>query len=296
MQIYDHIPDEFADDVALCIGKFDGFHRGHRLLLEEAKRTDCPVTVLTFVFNRTETIDSASEKRRIAESLGVDYYVEIHAGTDFFSLTPEAFIGDVVKNKLHARHVIVGEDFRFGHERAGDIKTLQSMSETYDYELHVIPKMQDDGTDISSSRIRACIAAGRMDETERLLGRNYRIEGTVSGGNHIGRRMGVPTANLVPDPDKVLPPRGVYAVRVRIDGDDAEYGGIGNLGVKPTVGPDNPVGFEVHLFDTEENLYNRTLSVSILTFLREERQFQSMEELNRKIESDIEDAKRRLEI
>ena len=110
MVIWDHFPENRSEKMALCIGKFDGFHKGHRLLIEEAKETGCPVGVLTFLFSHTETIDSVEEKRNLAEKLGVDIYMEIKAGPAIFSLTPEAFIRDVVSEKLHAAHVIVGED------------------------------------------------------------------------------------------------------------------------------------------------------------------------------------------
>ena len=131
-----------------------------------------------------------------------------------------------------------------------------------------------------------------MEETEQLLGRPFRIEGEVSDGNHIGRKMGVPTANLEPADGKVLPPYGVYAVRVLMNG--RVYDAIANLGIKPTVGNDNPVGLEVNLFDTTGDLYGRWLSVSFVSFLRTEQRFDSIESLHAQIEKDIEEAKRRL--
>ena len=141
MEIWESVPEDFSAETALCIGKFDGFHRGHRLLLEEAKKTGLSVMVLTFVFNKTETIDSVEEKRKIAAEAGVDYYIEIEAGPAFFSLTPEEFIRDIVSKKLHAGYVIVGEDFRFGRDRAGDIRTLEEYAKHYGYELIAVPKM-----------------------------------------------------------------------------------------------------------------------------------------------------------
>ncbi len=293
MKTWEHIPEDFEKEAALCIGKFDGFHRGHRLLLDEALKTDGAVTVLTFAFNHTLTIDSAEEKRRLAKKLKVGYYVEIQAGQDFFSLTPEQFVSTIVRDRFHARHVIVGEDFRFGHERAGDITTLRKMSGKYGYELHAIPKIQEGGEDISSSRIRNCISNGRMEEAELLLGRAYRIEGVVTRGNQVGREIGVPTANIYPDSGKILPPYGVYAVRVQT-GDHTSQG-IANLGVKPTVGDSNPTGLEVHVFNENCDLYDRRISVFLTSYLREERKFETMEELQEQIELDMREAKRRLE-
>ncbi|MBR6228557.1 MAG: bifunctional riboflavin kinase/FAD synthetase [Eubacterium sp.] len=285
MEIWESIPEDFTAETALCIGKFDGFHRGHRLLLDEAKNSGLAVTVLTFVFNKTETIDSVEEKRSIAAEAGVEYYIEMEAGPEFFSLSPEEFIRNIVSKKLHAGYVIVGEDFRFGKDRAGDIGTLKEYESSCGYHLIAVPKMQDEHKDISSSRIRECIVAGEMEDVERLLGRPYRMTGIVTDGNRIGRQMGFPTANMVPASGKVLPPSGVYAVSVHI-GED-EYPGIGNLGTKPTVGDDNPLGLEVHIFDYHDDLYDKEIVVDFRKFLREEKRFDSVEELHRQIEEDI---------
>ena len=304
MVIWDHIPEHFSEKPALCIGKFDGFHKGHRLLIEEAKKTGDPVGVLTFIFQHTDTIDTLEEKRRIAADLGVDIYLEIEAGPAFFSLTPEAFIRDIVSERLHAGHVIVGEDFRFGRDRAGDITTLAAGEESGHYRLHAIKKLFDGEEEISSSRIRSCIERGRMRDVTRMLGRPYRMSGTVTDGMRLGRKMGVPTANLTPEKGKVLPPNGVYAMQVTI-GDDEEgtvagkkkvrrqpekapaYLGIGNLGVKPTVGSENPLGLEIHLLDYEGDLYGKPITAEFGEFLREEKRFDSVEELHRQIEKDI---------
>lgn len=298
MLIWDHIPDDLSEETALCIGKFDGFHKGHRLLISEAKKTGNPVCVLTFVFNKTETIDSREEKQRIADSLGVEYYVEIEADRSFFSMSPERFISDIVRAKLHARYVVVGEDFRFGKDRAGDIKTLDISSAEYGYELKALPKEKYGDEDISSSRIRECIAAGEMEAVTRMLGRPYSMSGIVTTGNHIGRRIGAPTANLVPEPGKVMPPFGVYAVDVYFsdkysgekNNEQTCYNGIANFGVKPTVGKDNPPGLEINIFDFDGDIYREKISVDMLYYIRPERRFDSLDELKAQIEKDIKEA------
>ncbi|MBO6107994.1 MAG: hypothetical protein J6P16_01160, partial [Eubacterium sp.] len=149
MKIWDHIPDNIPVKTALCIGKFDGFHSGHRLLIEKAKETGLATAVLTFVFNRTSCIDSQPEKLRLAKELGIDHYIGIKAGEDFFSLTPEEFIRDIVKKRLNADHVIVGEDFRFGRNRSGDTATLKELSVRYGYEAVSVKKLRFSGEDIS---------------------------------------------------------------------------------------------------------------------------------------------------
>ena len=287
MVIWDHFPENRSEKMALCIGKFDGFHKGHRLLIEEAKETGCPVGVLTFLFSHTETIDSVEEKRNLAEKLGVDIYMEIKAGPAIFSLTPEAFIRDVVSEKLHAAHVIVGEDFCFGRDRAGDISTLAANAESCHYKLHTIRKLRDGAGEISSSRIRESILDGKMEDVTRMLGRPYSMSGVVTDGNQIGRRMGVPTANLIPEAGRVLPPKGVYAMWVTIDDENERYKSIGNLGTKPTIGADNPLGLEIHLLDYEGDLYGKKITAEFGTFLRKERRFEDVESLHRQIEDDI---------
>ena len=298
MLIWDHIPDDLSEETALCIGKFDGFHKGHRLLISEARKTGDPVCVLTFVFNKTETIDSREEKQRIAESLGVDYYVEIEADRSFFSMSPDSFIEDIVRAKLHARYVIVGEDFRFGKDREGDINTLEKYSEKCGYTLKAFPKEKYGDEDISSSRIRGCILTGEMEAVTRMLGRPYSMSGIVTSGNHIGSRIGAPTANLVPEPGKVMPPFGVYAVEVYFsdkysgagNSEQTCYNGIANLGVKPTIGKDNPPGLEINIFDFDGDIYKEKISVDMLSFIRPERRFDSVDELKAQIEKDIKSA------
>ena len=286
MVIWNRIPEKRSERMALCIGKFDGFHKGHQLLIEEAKKTGYPVGVLTFIFHHAETIDSLEGKRRLAEKLGVDIYIEIEAGPSFFSLTPEAFIRDVVTDKLHARHIIVGEDFNFGRDRAGDVSTLAAHEQDGHYTLHAIRKLRDGSGEISSSRIRESILAGQMEDVTRMLGRPYTMSGIVTDGNQIGRRMGIPTANLVPESGRVLPPKGVYAMWASIDETD-RYKSIGNLGVKPTVGEDNPLGLEVHLLNYDGDLYGKRIEVEFGTFLREERRFENVDSLHRQIDEDI---------
>lgn len=289
MEIWEEIPSHLKK-CALCIGKFDGFHKGHKLLIDEATDTDYPVAVLTFLFGHGQTVDSRDQKRKVAESLGVEYYIEVEAGPKIFSMTPETFIKDIVSEKLHAKHIIVGEDFRFGRDRAGDIETLNECQDKYGYELHAIPKLKDGGKDISSSRIREHILAGQMEDVKRLLMRPYTMEGEVKTGNHIGSGMGVPTANLALEKGRVIPPYGVYAVSVCIDGDE-NYKGIGNLGVKPTVGNDNPPGLEVHIFDYDGDLYGKKITVGLESFLRAEKKFEDIKKLHAQIEEDIRKAK-----
>lgn len=287
MKAWDHIPEDFDGEVALSIGKFDGFHLGHRLLIEEAAKTGNPVAVMTFVFNKTKTIDDREEKKKLAAALGVDYYFEIEPDSGFFSMTPERFVSDYVAGRLHSKYVVVGDDFRFGRDRIGDIQTLSELAKEYDYSLIVVPKIQYKDEDISSSRIRKCIENGQLSDTEAMLGRTFRLSGEVTDGNHIGRQIGVPTANIFPAEGKVCPPKGVYEVGVLVDNEEKEYAGIADFGVKPTVGENYPEGLEVHLIDYNGNLYGRNIAVLFKSFIREEKKFADMNELHRQIDEDL---------
>ena len=296
MKIYESLPDDLPAGSAVSIGKFDGFHRGHRLLLDEAKKSGRSVSVFTFRFPTGKTIDSYGEKRELAKALGVDVYIEVAADERLFSMSAHEFIHGVICDRLHAGTVIVGEDFRFGENRSGDVHTLEKYKKECGYDLIVKKKLMESGEPISSSRVRELIASGKMEEAYTLLGRCYHICGKVISGNRIGRTMGVPTANVIPDEGKVLPPNGVYAVTVICPGDKS-YTGVADLGVKPTIDAINPgdkdtVGLEVNLFDYTGDLYDKDIKVEFGTFLRKEKQFSSLDELHTQIEKDVERARK----
>lgn len=300
MKIFDEIKEIKEPETAVCIGKFDGFHKGHRLLLRKAMETELPVVLLTFHMPDQKSIDSPDEKRSEARALCADYYIEPKDTKELFSMSPEEFLERVVLNLFHAKHVIVGEDFCFGKGRAGNIDTLKTYSEEHDhvFELSVIEKLREGDAEISSTRIRESLAEGKMEEVSALLGRSYRIDGRVIDGRKLGRKIGIPTANIFPDEEKLLPPHGVYAVTAEwVEGSEiVKYEGIANLGVKPTVsevqgddeaGSGNPVGLEVNLFSYRGDLYDKSISVRLLSFIREERRFENMQELRFQIDEDI---------
>ena len=162
---------------------------------------------------------------------------------------------------------------------------LQKYAPEYHYEAQIVDKMQYEGRDISSTFIREEIAAGNMEKAELLLGYAYFVQGTVVHGNQIGRTIGIPTINLLPPQEKLLPPFGVYAARVEIDG--KRYNGITNIGCKPTIAGDNPVGVETNLFDFHGDLYGKHAKVSLLKWVRKEQKFQNVSELKAQMEKDI---------
>lgn len=280
------------EDTAVCIGKFDGIHRGHRMLLRGAAESGLPTVMLTFLFPDYKGIYSYEEKLYLAEKLGIDFFVPIPVTKEFMHMSPEQFAADILTGRCHAQKVIVGSDFRFGYKRLGTPQTLQESGREHGFEVSIMDKLKWDGEVVSSTRIRGLLSDGKMEQANALLETPYFIKGKVEEGNKIGRTMSVPTANIRPSDEKCLPPFGVYAVRVQTGADGSIYNGVCNLGVKPTIPGKNPVGAEVWLFDYDGNLYGKELMISLYAFQRPERAFDSIGELKKQIVKDTEEARR----
>lgn len=272
------------NQTAVCIGKFDGIHRGHRLLLQEAAKANLTTVMFTFSAGENSVLYVPHEKRKLAESLGIDYLVEIPLDQSFCILTPEEFARGILRDKCGAAKVVVGSDFRFGRERSGDAAGLKKLGREYGFDVVIFDKLMLDGGIVSSTRIRNLIGEGRMTEANHLLGTPYFVSGVVKRGNQLGRKIQTPTANLCLDPHKVLPPYGVYAALVETGGEI--YAGVSNLGVKPTIPGENQVGLEVWLFDYEGDLYDQELTAYLVDYLRPERKFDSLTDLQIQIQRD----------
>lgn len=268
----------------VCIGKFDGIHRGHRLLFEEEQKKERPVVMFTFSAGEGLVLYSPHEKRQLAEKLGIDDLVEIPFNDTFRQQTPEDFASQILRDRCGADKVMVGADFRFGKGRSGDASLLQELGRQYDFDVVVYEKLILDREIVSSTRIRHLIGEGRMGEANRLLGTPYFVTGVVKKGNQLGRKIQTPTANLYPDDHKVLPPFGVYAVLTDVEGQ--LFQGVSNLGVKPTISGVNPVGLEVWLFDYDGDLYGKELTVYLIEYMRPEQKFESITELQAQIQED----------
>ena len=199
-------------------------------------------------------------------------------------MEPEDFIRMLVE-KLNVKCIVAGEDFHFGHNRRGDYQMLKKYAPVYGYEALILSKMKEDERDISSTFVREEIMAGNIEKANHLLGYRYFVTGMVKHGNQIGRTIGIPTINLIPPEEKLLPPFGVYVTEVFID--DKRYYGVTNVGCKPTIKGNNPVGVETHLLDFREDVYEKVVTVEFLTMIREERRFDSIEKLQEQMMNDI---------
>ena len=274
---------------AISIGKFDGLHQGHQLLVErivKKKQEGLKALIFTFDFGDRPVLLLPEERREMLRKWGVDYLLECPFVESISHMEAEEFVRKILVERLHVRYLAVGTDFRFGCQRRGDYRLLQRLSAECGYEVEVVEKACWQGEEISSSRIRRELEQGRMELVNQLLGYAYSVTGEVLHGRKIGRTLGMPTTNIVPSERKLLPPNGVYATRTVIAGELFE--GITNIGYKPTVGAEPRKGVETYLFDLDRNLYGEILTVRFYGYERPERKFDSLEELKKRIGQDVE--------
>jgi riboflavin kinase/FMN adenylyltransferase len=280
------LPDAEPRPRHVAIGTFDGVHRGHQAVIDDAD------TVLTFDPHPLEILHPAAlpklimpfgVKRDVIEGLGVRELVVIPFDTEFAKRSAETFIEEVLIERLGAKRVSVGENFRFGAKAQGDPAMLGAESA---FETRVVPLVEVDGETVSSTRIRALIAAGDMEGARHCLGAPFMVEGEVVGGDQRGRELGFPTANLIPDDRLAIPGHGVYAAFA--NGIPAAV----NVGVRPTFESGRGVLIETYLIDFEGDLYGTDLRVAFVARLRGEKRFPGVEELIAQMRADVEDAKR----
>jgi len=289
-------------DSAIAIGYFDGVHAGHQAVIgravESARRSGLQAAAMTFhphpkeVLGRGERYTAAltplEEKLRRFASLGIEIAYVVAFDHAFAAVTPEAFVSEVLR-ALRVKTVVVGFDFTFGSRGAGTPALLRELGAP-DIGVEVIEPQALENEKVSSSRIREALAAGDAEGASRLLGRPYRIEGTVVSGDRRGRTIGFPTANVEPDGNYVLPRLGVYAVRATVGG--RAFDAVLNLGVKPTFHDDLPEPkLEAHLFDFGEDVYGERMSLDFIAFLRPERKFGGVDELVAQIRQDADQAR-----
>ena len=286
---------------SVAMGNFDGVHLGHRAVIDTARHAaDAPLGVITFEPHPREyfapdappfrLMNAQSRASRLAR-LGVAQLYELPFGPVLAGLTPEAFAQEVLADGLGIAHVTVGADFRFGKGRAGDAATLQDLGRRFGFGVTIAPLIGDNGSDYSSTAIRAALAEGRVRDAERMLGHWHRIEGEVLHGAKRGRELGWPTANMSVG-GLHLPRLGVYAVLVDVltGPHKGPWQGVASLGVRPMFGENQP-NLETHIFDFRGDLYGEQLSVALVEFLRDEEKFDDLPTLIARIEADAERAR-----
>jgi riboflavin kinase/FMN adenylyltransferase len=298
-------PELGEQGAAVTIGNYDGVHLGHQTVLADlAERAAAlggiPRAVLTFdphpltvlAPERAPKLLTTIEQRiEILDYLGVDI-VGVLPFETVRTMSPHEFVCDVLVWGLGARVVAVGTNFRFGHERAGDVATLREEGQRFGFEVEAVPLLTGDGP-LSSSAVRGMIADGSVEDARQALGRAFELRGTVISGDRRGRVIGFPTANLRPPEDMVVPARGVYAARVRVG--VRLFPAVVNIGVRPTFDGAHREVVEAHLLDFEDELYGREIGMLFEHRLRDERQFAGVEELVEQIGRDVTAAREVLE-
>lgn len=293
--ISDTLDFKLNSETAVAIGKFDGVHLGHRKLLEQLLEkkalglktcvfTFNPSPAVLFGFSDGKELTTKEEKRRIFESLGIDVLVEFPLSFETAAIPAEDFVKDYLVERLKTRWVVAGDDLSFGAKGAGNAALLREMAGEYHFKVTTISKITIEEQEVSSTYIRELVEQGQMDKVRSFLGASYSILGTVSHGKKLGRTIGMPTINIHPAADKLLPPAGVYYSGVKYKG--TLYKAISNVGYKPTVTDEKVMGIESYLFDFEGDLYGEEVEVFLHAFKRPERKFDSVEALKEQMHLD----------
>jgi riboflavin kinase/FMN adenylyltransferase len=299
MLVFRRIPERAVSSTVLTIGNFDGIHRGHRAMLDRlvayARNVGLPAAVMTFEPHPRELfapeqaparLSSLREKLNLLAECGIDQAYVCHFTRHLATLTADEFIEGVLVRGLGVRHLIIGDDFRFGKGRSGDFALLQRRGAELGFGVDAMHTVDVDGERVSSSAVREALAAGDLEHAARLLGRSYCIAGRVIHGDKIGRRIGFPTANIQLKRKK-LPLTGIFIVTVSGLGEQP-LPAAASLGVRPTLGAGLRPVLEVHLLDYEATIYGAHLTVNFLHKLRDEAKFDSLEALTAQIARDVE--------
>lgn len=272
---------------AVTLGKFDGLHLGHQKLIgriRAQKEQGLASAVFVIAPQGVPRLLTSAEKRKKLEEAGIDCLIECPFVPEILNMGPDEFVSEVLVKKLKTKYLAVGTDFRFGRERSGDAAFLLAGQERYGVHTDVIEKERLGERVISSTYVREAMQEGNMELANDLLGYRYSVAGIVQHGRQLGRRIGMPTVNLIPEKDKLLPPNGVYFTRVLCEG--SSYRGVTNIGCKPTV-DGSFTGVETYLYDFTGELYGRQIVVELLSFRRPERRFDSVDELKEQMQKDI---------
>lgn len=287
--------------LALTIGNFDGVHLGHQALLAQLQQVgrECGLATAAVVFEphprefftpqqAPTRLTSLREKAEMFADLGVERLQVCRFNRGFASMAAADFIG-ALHEKLVAKFVLIGDDFRFGQGRSGDFALLEKIGQERGFEVQAMQSVLKDGVRVSSTAVREVLAQGRLEAARRYLGRHYSISGHVEHGDAMGRQLGFPTANVQLRHNRP-PLSGIFVVRVRIEGGDWRYGAA-SLGVRPTVVAGGRPVLEVHLFDFAGQIYGQHLHVEFLHKLRDETKFPDLQSLTKQIALDVEQAK-----
>ena len=299
---YIHDTEKFQfHNTAVTLGKFDGMHKGHQLIFDQlVQYKEQGYQAAVFSFDRPpmnmlkhkdiRVIYTHKEKTKLLSERGIDIFIEHPFTTAFSHLAPEDFVKKILLDKMGMKILVVGDDCGFGYKRRGNVELLQEMEKDHDFRLIVIPKLELNGGIVSSTRIRALIEEGKIKEANDLMETPFMIYGTVVHGNHLGKDvLGIPTANQVPEEDKLLPPNGVYVSRIYYK--NQTYYGISNVGTKPTIEGKKHMGGKTYILDFHKDIYHKEIRVELLYYKRPEMKFESLDALSKQMHKDADFAR-----
>lgn len=297
LENYPYSPDQ---PVALTQGTFDGVHLGHQRILQQvieaAKRINGKSVILTFwphprlvlypQFNDLKLIHTMDEKLEILSRTGIDEVVILPFTKEFSRQTAKQFVKNILVDKLHVKHLIVGYDHRFGKNREGSKVELERMSSEFGFSIEEISAQNLDEVTVSSTKIRKALSEGDISTANAYLGRPFCVSGIVIEGKKLGRSLGFPTANVdIQSVNKLVPRNGVYAVYVTLQGDPAPYKAMLNIGDIPSV-PDKDWSVEVHILDFDRQIYGEKIHIDFIERMRSEKKFASLDDLSAQLSRD----------
>jgi riboflavin kinase / FMN adenylyltransferase len=307
MKVYHHI-DEFSrlNNAIVTIGTFDGMHLGHRKIIsgitELAEKFGGETVILTFFPHprmilhpedeSLKMINTIAEKAGLMEKLGIEHLIITPFSRDFSNQSAEEYIQDVLVKKIGTKKIVIGYDHRFGKDRQGGFTDLQRLGPVYDFEVVEIPEQDINEVVVSSTRVRAALLKGDIELANKFLGYSFFVTGTVTRGDQIGRTIGFPTANiLIEEQYKLIPSDGIYAVKVKIDGES--FNGMGYIGSRPTINGLTR-NIEVNIFDFNRDIYGKHIRMEFYSFVRGDIKFSSLEELKEQLARDEADIRQLL--
>lgn len=303
MKIYKEIIDISKQEKVVVLGNLDGVHRGHRQLIKQGKKLALDhhreLMVVTFypqfqeiLYEDFRYLTSQTLKMKIFEQLGVNSVLILPFTDNIAKMSPEAFIQELLIDKLSAYHIVCGFNYTFGYKGAGNADLLLKLTLESGVDVEIVPPVHIDGEVVNSTLIRQMLQRGELEKANKLLGYTFTLDGIVIHGHMVGRTIGIPTANLFVDKRVALPPQGVYAAMVYCN--EQELVGVLNIGMRPTVDNGTDISIEVHILDFDRDIYGEHLMISICHWLRGEVKFSGLEQLKQQINKDIDTTKKLL--
>ena len=283
----------------VTVGTFDGLHLGHqkiiKTLVDKAKELNSEATVFTFwphprfvlgKIDGLELINTLEEKIDLFDKNGINNLISFEFTKEFANLSSYEFVKQILVEKLHVKHLILGYDHHFGKNREGRFDKLQECAKEFGFTIEKVSALSQKDENISSTKIRNYIKTGEIEKANKFLGYTYFLKGEVVEGNKLGRTIDFPTANISVPKYKLLPKSGVYAVRIKIDA--KQYIGMMNIGFRPTIGKFDNKTLEVHIIDFNEDIYGKSIRIELISKIRDEIKFDNIDELKSQLKKDKE--------